>query len=209
MASARFPMLAFLTFGLVSLQAVALPSFARREGVGCAMCHSTIPRLNRLGYDYQNSGYRIPAGIGDEDKPKEFGQMNTARVDVLAGWLRANDGTKVSTQTTFLSPGATLYPATGTWGDHYSSRIEIGLAPGQTVDIANAFVRATYGGEVQRFNLRAGIMHPWEGYGASDENVTLSDPLIFASTPADAATGTATFFAPKAFNQIGLEAGYT
>ena len=44
-------------FGLTPAVALALPSFARREGVSCVTCHSMVPRLNRTGYEYRNAGY--------------------------------------------------------------------------------------------------------------------------------------------------------
>ena len=61
-----------------SFEARAMPNFTRREGFDCSTCHVNIPRLNRFGYEYRNSGFRIPSTIGDKkqkDQP-DFGTLN-------------------------------------------------------------------------------------------------------------------------------------
>lgn len=194
---------------LVPMSAQALPSFARREGVGCTMCHTTIPRLNRKGYEYQNAGYRMPAKIGVASDP-EFGEMNDALVQSGASWLRTADaGGAVTTQSDLNLIGATLYPAIGSFGKYWSSRAELSLSPGASPEIEGAFLRGTFGSAEQHVNLRIGVMHPWEGYGAADEPIGLSSPLFQMTAPADLRSGTTTFFAPMNFNQAGIEAGYT
>lgn len=194
---------------LAPMSAQALPSFARREGVGCTMCHTTIPRLNRRGYEYQNSGYRMPSKIGVASDP-EFGEMNDAIVRDGISWLRTVEaGGPATTQSDIQVISATLFPATGSFGKYWSSRVELSLAPGETPEIEGAFIRGTFGNAEQRVNLRIGVMHPWEGYGASDEPVGLSSPLFQMAAPADRRSGTTTFYAPMNFNQAGIEAGYT
>lgn len=194
----------------LAFPAQALPSFGRREGVSCATCHSSVPRLNRTGYDYQNAGYRMPDKIGEDQTPKEFGHFNTGRFDTVASWLRTDDGSKVTNQAVINSLGATLYPATGAFGNYWSSRVEVGLSPGSGATISNAFVRGTFGGETQHVNVRLGIVHPWEGYGASDQPVGLTSPLFQVMPAQDLASGSASsMFAPQSFNQAVLELGYT
>jgi hypothetical protein len=198
-----------LTAVLMPVSAEALPSFARREGVGCTMCHSTIPRLNRKGYEYQNAGYRMPAKIGVASDP-EFGEMNSALTASGVSWLRTVDpGGVATTQSDINVISATLFPATGSFGRYWSSRIELSLSPGEAPEIEGAFVRGTFGNAEQHLNVRIGVMHPWEGYGAADEPVGLSSPLFQMTAPADRVSGTATFFAPMNFNQAGIEVGYT
>ena len=195
---------------LVPMSAQALPSFARHEGVGCTMCHTTIPRLNRKGYEFQNSGYRMPGKIGVASDP-EFADMNSALVETGVSWLRMAESGAASaaTQSDINVVNAVLYPATGSFGKYWSSRVELALSPGETPEIEGAFVRGTFGDARQRFNLRIGAMHPWEGYGATDESIGLSGPLFQMMAPVDRASGATTFFAPMNFNQAGIEAGYT
>src|SRR6266545_6196626 len=60
----------------------AMPNFARREGFDCATCHTTIPRLNRFGYDYRNAGFRVPDMVGDRKQKEmpDLGTMFAARI---------------------------------------------------------------------------------------------------------------------------------
>ena len=37
-----------IVLATTTTSADALPSFARRDGVSCSGCHTTIPRLNRI-----------------------------------------------------------------------------------------------------------------------------------------------------------------
>jgi regulator of sigma E protease len=52
------------------------------------------------------------------------------------------------------------------------------MAPDDVFETENAFVRfdTNMGGGI--FQARVGIMHPWEGFGASDRPISLSRPLI-------------------------------
>ncbi len=42
----------------------ALPSFARKYGFSCTVCHVRVPRLNSFGQQFQENGYQLP---GTED----------------------------------------------------------------------------------------------------------------------------------------------
>jgi hypothetical protein len=44
--------------------AQAMPNFARQYGVSCSFCHTVIPRLNRVGYEFRRAGWRAPSEIG-------------------------------------------------------------------------------------------------------------------------------------------------
>ncbi len=44
----------------------AVPVFARKYGVSCTMCHSSVPRLNDFGARYRANGYRLPGREKDE-----------------------------------------------------------------------------------------------------------------------------------------------
>ncbi len=41
-----------------------MPMFARKYGVCCGTCHTTIPRLNLTGYKFPAAGFRMPEEIG-------------------------------------------------------------------------------------------------------------------------------------------------
>lgn len=192
----------------------ALPMFARREGVSCSACHVNIPLLNRIGYEYRNNGYRFPDALGKEATPVDFGNFNSAAVKNENSWTRqsgtTDSGAAASSRplTTLQFLEASLYPATGAFGRWFSSSGEISLSPG-SVEIEKGYLRFTYGTGASHLNVRAGVIHPFEGYGASDESVGLSDPLFREAAPFDRATRSLSFFAPMNFNQAAFEVGYT
>lgn len=201
--------LVVLALCAASFEARAMPNFARREGFDCSTCHVNIPRLNRFGYDYRNAGFRVPSIIGDKKQKSQpdFGTMNSARLQSDAEWHHqreprlATNKTVNQGQLTFFE--ATLYPVTGSWGRWFSSEGELSVASEDFFEVENAWVRGTYGGEKMRFNLRAGVFHPWEGYGASDRPLSIARPTF----QRNAARGL--FYTPWGFDEAGVEGGFT
>src|SRR2546423_6711950 len=62
-------------------EAAAMPNFARKLGVPCETCHTTIPRLNETGYKFRAAGFRLPEMIGKLDvKNFELGDYFSARI---------------------------------------------------------------------------------------------------------------------------------
>ena len=51
-------LLAALGAGLVFLvnESQAMPNFARKYSADCTMCHTAVPKLNRIGYDFRAAG---------------------------------------------------------------------------------------------------------------------------------------------------------
>ena len=201
----------FVLIGLAGSASPALafriPAFARRENMACSACHTSIPRLNRVGYDYRNAGYRMPNEIGD-NRAIAIPDMISARTQTEAGWQRtraANGTTSHKSQLNFVE--FTAYPLSGSFGRYWSSLAELSFSSEDFWEIENAYLRGTFGKEENHFQVRAGVFHPFEGYGASDRPAVLSRPL-FQTTPARN-TGTSTFFTPWGFDQVGVEAGYT
>lgn len=158
----------------------AMPPFARKYGVGCIMCHTQVPKLNKAGYEFRLAGYRMPGEIGMDEKPFNMGDLFAARIqtqyinkvhnDVAAG--------KDTTTSSLEAYEVTLYPLTGSWGKYFGSLSEISMAPADVFEIENAFVRGVYGNEDGWFQARAGILHPWEGFGASDRPIGNVRPLF-------------------------------
>lgn len=50
---------------LVSVQAEAIPAFARTKHLPCSSCHTAFPALNSFGRDFKTNGYRL--GLVSED----------------------------------------------------------------------------------------------------------------------------------------------
>ena len=57
---------------LVSINAHAVPAFARQEGVKCTACHSAWPQLNAKGRGFKENGYRFPA---DADEKRSISDL--------------------------------------------------------------------------------------------------------------------------------------
>jgi hypothetical protein len=195
-----------------SVEVRAMPNFTRREGFDCSACHVNIPRLTRFGYEFRNSGFRVPSTIGDKNQKSQpdFGTMNTARIQSDAEWHaeHGRGAERTGGQLTFLE--ATLYPVTGSWGRWGSSEGELSVAPEDFFEVENAWVRGTFGGEKMRFNVRAGVFHPWEGYGASDRPLSIARPTFQRSAARFAPGGqNITWYTPWGFDQAGVEGGFT
>jgi hypothetical protein len=196
----------------VAASADAMPNFVRREGFDCATCHTTIPRLNRFGYEFRNAGFRVPSMIGDAKQKEvpDLGTMFAARLQSQPSFTKTRTGGKTTNQGQLSFFETTIYPLTGSFGRWWSSEGEISFAPEDFFEVENAYLRATFGGEASHANVRLGVFHPWEGYGASDRPLTINRTL-FQGVAARFGSGaaTSTFFTPWGFDQVGLELGYT
>lgn len=182
----------------------AMPNFARKYGMACTACHSTIPRLNEFGYEFRRAGYRLPTEIGTEAEMK-FENTFAARIQPVLNYVRHNDGV-ITTETAQLTfQEVTLYPLSAAFGKYFSSLTELSLLSEDFMEIENAYVRYTRGGATQAVSARVGIFHPFEGYGASDRPFSLSRPLF--QTVAANHNGS-TYFTPWNFDQSGLELAY-
>jgi hypothetical protein len=158
----------------------SMPNFARKYDKNCGMCHTQIPKLNQTGYEFRLAGFRLPDEIGQKEGAFNMGDFFTARLqtqytytkhqDVVAG----NDTSNSQLEFTEF----TMYPLTGSWGENLGSLVELSMAPDDVFEVENAYVRGVYGDASGWFQGRVGIMHPWEGFGASDRPLGLSRPLF-------------------------------
>jgi hypothetical protein len=209
--------------GLAAVRdASAMPNFARKLGdVPCSMCHTTIPRLNETGYKFRAAGFRMPEMIGKpQDQKFELG-------DYFAGRLQARYDTQVTNQPNgapvanvlggVAGPRTTsnalsfqeftLYPLTGAWGKYFGSLAELSTSPEDVFEIENAYVRFVYGKSDTFFTARAGIFHPWEGFGASDRPFSNARPF-FQTVPISAGGRSIPYvFQPWGLDEAGLEIG--
>src|SRR5438874_10414382 len=169
----------------------AMPLFARKYGVPCSTCHTTIPRLNETGYKFRAAGFRLLDEIGKEqDKKFELGDYFAARLQARYdtqvtnqpnGAANANvinnvPGPRTSTNALSFQE-FTLYPLTGSWGKYFGSLAELSTSPEDVFEIENAYVRFVFGNSDKFFTARVGIFHPWEGFGASDRPFSNARPF--------------------------------
>lgn len=204
---ARSLLAALLMLMALSPEAWATPNFARKYQKNCGMCHTMVPQLNRTGYEFRLAGYRLPDEIGKEEKDSDFnlGDMTAARLEASYTYAKHTDvaGASASTANSELAfEGASLFPLSGSWGKNFGSFVELTMSPNDVFEIEMAFVRAVYGDDKGWFQTRLGIMHPWEGFGASDEPISISLPLFQTQT----ATGSP--FVLMDTNEMAWEVGY-
>ncbi len=198
----------FLSLDIVVPQtAWSIPAFARKEGVGCAMCHTTVPRLNEYGFKYRKAGFRDPGDIGKELDSFNYADVFSARVQARFDVKRRDMGSNNKTTSNQLNlHEVTLYPLSGSFGKHYGSLFELSMANEDFVEIENAYFRYTWGNENAWWSARLGIFHPFEGYGASDRPFSLSRPFFQGAT-SNNGTGS-TYFKMWGFDQAGAELAY-
>ena len=190
----------------------AMPMFARRLGVSCSTCHTSPPRLNETGYQFRAAGYRMPAEIGKrgENKPFNFFDYNGVRLQARYDATRARTGPDAPHKNNFNLFAAELYAFTGAWGKHLSSNIKATIYPEKSYDTEDHVrvegnIKATVGNEKRFFEVRAGVPHPMEGFGASDATITNTRPYL-QENPAN--FDQTTFFTPWNFHQAGVTFGY-
>jgi hypothetical protein len=144
------------------------------------MCHTQVPQLNKTGYEFRLAGYRLPDEIGKKESDFKLGDFFAARLQSTYTYKDHNDVTPANNTTTsqLEFKEVTLYPLTGSFGEYFGGITELSMFSDDVFEIENAFVRGVYGDENGWFQARLGIMHPWEGWGASDRPLGVSRPLF-------------------------------
>src|SRR5499426_3406469 len=190
----------------------AMPFFARKLGVPCSTCHTSPPRLNETGYQFRAAGYRMPAeiGKGGEKKPFNFFDYNGVRLPARYDATRARTGPDAPHHNNFNLFAAGLYTFSGPWGKYPSSNIKATIYPEKSYDTEDHLrvegnIKATVGNEKRFIEVRAGVPHPMEGFGASDAAITNTRPYLQENA---ANFNQTTFFTPWNFHQAGVTFGY-
>jgi hypothetical protein len=202
--------------------AQAMPNFARQYGIECSFCHTVIPRVNRVGYEFRRAGWRMPSEIGvirDWEKNRQTPALIgsnyfDARLQANVSYLARNKSNNVGGYNPKGSSYSvskieftefTLYPLTGGFLGNWAAETEIS---GETdnIEVENAYVRYARGNETRFWEARIGIFHPFEGYGASDRPIGLNRPLFQRQATVNA-KGQKNGWTPWGFDQAGIEWG--
>jgi hypothetical protein len=199
------------TWLLGATSAQAMPMFARKYHMDCSGCHDalTYPRLNATGYKFRRAGFRMPETIGQEEVTEfSFGDYFSGRIQSRFTADRVSDKTTpvetTSTTDTFEMREITLYPITGSFLENWASETEISMAPDETPELENAYVRGVWGDRDFWFEARGGLFHPYEGIGGSDRSLGVSRPLFETQ---GANQNQDTLFRIWGVDQVGVEAG--
>jgi len=154
----------------------------------------------------------MPAEIGKsgEKKPFNFFDYNGVRLQARYDATRARTGPDAPHDNNFNLFAAELYAFTGPWGKYLSSNIKTTIYPEKSYDTEDHLrvegnIKLTVGNENRFFEVRAGVPHPMEGFGASDVTIADSRPYL-QEQPAN--FNQSTFFTPWNFHQSGVTLGY-
>ncbi|MEO6938790.1 MAG: hypothetical protein ABI444_01405 [Candidatus Kapaibacterium sp.] len=203
----------------------AMPNFARKYSLGCASCHTVVPKLNEFGFKFRSAGFRLPEEIGKDTKTAfNLGdyiggriQVNLEHIAQTVAAAKSGGATTTTNQNDLQFFEITLYPITGSLTKNLSSMVELSNAPEDAWELENAYVRYNAGSEENYFSARIGIFHPFEGYGAFDRPMGISRPIFQGGAPpkpGNAANNTlnknlSTEFTPWGFDEVGAELGWS
>lgn len=173
---------------LMSLDASAIPAFARKENVGCIMCHTNgaAPHLTEFGYLYRRMAFHWPGKLGDEKRDEEG--MNTTKhmaAGINVGYAYTDNVSgsgstfnKSVNSNGIVLPEVELWPLVGGFLGNFGTWSEIDGDATGSLNMSMADVRYATGSTDMFFNMRAGIISP-EGYAASDQWFTdANTPLM-------------------------------
>lgn len=189
-----------------SSAAHAMPQFARKYKMPCSGCHDAgaFPRLNDVGYKFRRAGFRMPENIGKEEL-QDFTMDNYFSARVQADNTTTYIDLSGSTDTANTFTGEmNLYALTGSFQNYFATETELAVSPGEGIEVENAFGRFVYGDEHLWYEARVGIIHAFEGLGASDRSLGVTRPLIFELTPN---RNQDTLMRMVELNRIGAEVG--
>lgn len=158
--------------------AQAMPNWARKYGIECSVCHTTVPSLTRAGYLFRSAGFRMPDEYGQNAKFNGLKDMYAARIREEYRIKQVTGGTSPSDTNGFAFHELTFYPISGAIGKWWAAESELTFAVDEHTEVENAYVKAAYPHKDWLFTARAGIFHPFEGYGASDRPVSNIRPLF-------------------------------
>jgi hypothetical protein len=198
-----------------------IPPWARKYNVDCSHCHTTIPRLNDVGYAFRAAGFRMPEEIGQpQEKKFNLGDYFAARLQsrfdiqttnqpngaAVPNVIAGVPGERV-TSTAFSFQEFTMYPLSGSWGKYLGSLVELSVSPEDFFEVENAYLRFVYGNEKTFFTSRVGVFHAWEGFGASDRPYSNARTLFQTSPLSAGGRGVPYVFQPWGLDEAGLEIG--
>jgi hypothetical protein len=202
----------------------AMPNFARQYEVSCDACHTVIPRLNQTGYEFRRAGFRMPHEIGlirpwekERDSAAFIGaNYFDARLQMNASYTSKNRSTdsggyaatggKTYTNSALEFKEFTLYPLTGGFLGHWATESEISGTTDE-IEVQNGYLRYVTGKDGRFWQVRFGVFHPFEGFGASDRPIAITRPL-FQGNGSVNALGAANGFTQWGKDETGLEGGF-
>lgn len=133
----------FLVILSFSMEAQAIPAFARKYKTSCATCHEAFPRLNGVGEAFRLNGFKFTDDeLYIKDEPVEMGDEAYKRLWPEAIWptdipglpplsvvlrsdARIDSGETRDARTEFLFPSQVKLLGAGAFGDDMSFFVEL------------------------------------------------------------------------------------
>jgi len=115
-----------------STPAHATPAFARKQGLGCPVCHTAFPELNGTGRTFKENGYRFPAPQGG---------VKTAGEDVGAGIIldkAPGIAIRIVSQLMDMGPGLNGEETGTATGNSDATKLEFATTPLDSVELIMA-----------------------------------------------------------------------
>lgn len=147
-------------------QAHAMPSFARKENLGCPVCHTAFPELNETGRAYKDNSYRFPGAKSGKAKTTAKDLGGGVKVDpipglavVIKGALAAiNPDMNNTEQVTGMPFGMAHIMGAGVSGDNWSYTLEVtGMVDEDFAVDAGGFVEYDFSRQLGVFGGRSSL----------------------------------------------------
>ncbi len=182
-----------LPFLLVSVNAHAVPSFARQTGLPCASCHTVFPELTPFGREFKLNGYTLTEIKQVEAKPSASAAgLKVNQIPPLSAMLQTDVTTSKVDEDTYALPDQFSFFFAGEITPKMGSFIQITMAPGDGPGFAidNTDIRyADHAGKVTyglTLNNSPTVQDLWNstaawGYpftGGPTETMAIAMPLI-------------------------------
>ncbi len=132
----------FLTLGLASPLAHAVPSFARQTGLACEACHTVFPELTHFGRMFKANGYTLDnlKQVRDVD-PRRQENLSLATLPPLSAMVQVSQTWINSPLPESTGPGRSQTSTTG-----FPQQFSFFYA-GKVAPHLGAFVQLTYGND--------------------------------------------------------------
>ena len=141
-------LLGALTLFGVSLNAHAVPSYARQTGLACASCHTIFPELTPFGRSFKLNGYTL-TGLKDiQAQPTSSASgVKIGSVAPMAAMLQVN-ATNENNSNTYNMPGEFSLFFAGEISPKMGSFLQMTMEQGGNFEMDNADIRyATHKGD--------------------------------------------------------------
>ncbi|MCF6285400.1 MAG: hypothetical protein L3K26_09450 [Candidatus Hydrogenedentes bacterium] len=135
---------------VVSLDASALPAFARKYQTSCMTCHESFPRLNAIGEDFRINGFKFvdddlyvkeePVELGDDAYKRLWPTKSVWPSDIpglppvsftMLSRYNMNIGGSQEARSEFVFPNQGKILSAGTFGEDISFFMELGFNQGR------------------------------------------------------------------------------